>query len=144
MSDLTEIWLIIKTSPVYQVGKLVIFSIIALSWAGMISYVSKDSEKRYKTERARLFFTILTLFTYLLGFLVYVLVRPGKTLEEKKYEKYLESLELGELCPACKKPVDETYTFCPFCGEEIYEACPSCGKKIKESWEYCPHCQAEL
>lgn len=144
MSELSEIWFMARQTVLFQVLKFTFLALIALSWAGMVSYVSKDSEKRFETEKARLFFTILTLFTYLGGFLVYLLVRPGKTLEEKKYEKYLDKIELGELCPVCGKPVDKTHTFCPFCGEEIYEKCPSCGKKVKESWDFCPHCQREL
>lgn len=144
MGELSEIWFMAQQTLLFQVLKFTFLALIALSWAGMVSYVSKDSEKRFETEKARLFFTIFTLFSYLGGFLVYLLVRPGKTLQEKKYEKYLEETKLSSICPSCGRVLKDEFSFCPACGKEVARNCPNCENKVKKDWEFCPNCNQKL
>ncbi len=47
-------------------------------------------------------------------------------------------------CPTCGKTVQENFSRCPYCGEELKLCCPSCGAPVEEGWKICPHCAAPL
>lgn len=43
-------------------------------------------------------------------------------------------------CPACNKPVQGDFKFCPHCGNKNNTVCPSCGKNMMPEWVACPYC----
>ncbi len=56
-------------------------------------------------------------------------------------------------CPNCHKHIDDSCSFCPFCGKDLQEQkvkmddtlrCPSCHGIIHEDDFSCPHCNRKL
>mgnify|MGYP001575359872 CR=1 FL=1 len=47
-------------------------------------------------------------------------------------------------CPACQKPVETGFVYCPHCGASLQKTCPSCGKLKETDWKVCPHCGTQL
>lgn len=70
---------------------------------------------------------VLTLFTNVVGLIIYLVVRP----------------ELQQ-CPACKEPVKADYIVCPLCGARNRETCAHCGRIVDENWNACPYCAASI
>ena len=79
------------------------------------------------------------------GLILYLLLRPRRTLEEE----YLASLEeeallasiAGRLtCPGCGRSVDADWRICPSCTTLLRKACTDCGRILELAWNVCPFC----
>ncbi|MCE5223726.1 zinc ribbon domain-containing protein [bacterium] len=96
----------------------------------------------------------LWLFTTVIVWLLYLLLRPEYTLEEVKliqadqrmkdletkyYEYFL--VKNGKICPVCGLPVEDDYLICPNCFKELKNKCPECGKLVDMNWVLCPYCK---
>jgi RNA polymerase subunit RPABC4/transcription elongation factor Spt4 len=96
---------------------------------------------------AQIFATLLVVLFSAPGALLYLLMRPRETLEEQ-YERALEEeylaqdLEAVGRCPACRRPVQEDFQFCPFCRTPLKQLCVSCGRLLRLDWPNCPYCGA--
>jgi type II secretory ATPase GspE/PulE/Tfp pilus assembly ATPase PilB-like protein/FixJ family two-component response regulator len=44
------------------------------------------------------------------------------------------------LCPACHSAVEETYTVCPSCRNQLHLICSGCGTILKKGWTACAFC----
>lgn len=44
------------------------------------------------------------------------------------------------LCPACHSAVEETYTVCPNCRNQLHLICSGCGAILKKGWTTCAFC----
>ena len=145
MQEFQQILTLIEQSLFFKVLKLSAWAVLFISWVGTISYVSKDSERRYEKKKSQFLTILLPLFLPLLGFLIYFLVRPAQTKAERVYEKELLDLQKDLLtCPHCGAPIKEDFIFCPQCGKEIFDHCPNCGRLVKKDWQYCPYCRKKL
>jgi len=49
-----------------------------------------------------------------------------------------------EGCPACGKPLQQGFRLCPYCGLSLENTCPKCGSKVESSWKFCPNCSAQI
>ena len=99
----------------------------------------------------------LFLSSGILLWLIYLLVRPEYTNEEKKmiqveqktrdlklkYYEY-ELAKSGKICPVCGLPIETEYMICPNCFKELRDKCPSCGKLIEINWTICPYCKKKI
>jgi len=47
-------------------------------------------------------------------------------------------------CPGCRRRVEPSHTFCPYCGRRISKNCSTCGFLVKDDWRICPSCAAPL
>lgn len=106
----------------------VIFAII-LVYLIVLDYVYHDAKKRGMSPW--LWVIIVIFVPYLLGFVIYLLVRtapPG--------EKYV--------CRECSYDLKRDYAFCPKCGISLKMSCPKCKKPIEPDQKFCPYCGHEL
>lgn len=71
---------------------------------------------------------LLTLFTNVIGWATYLVVRGRQR----------------PACPNCGRTLRPAYRACPFCGVQVRRSCPSCGQAVEEAWSFCAHCAAEL
>jgi hypothetical protein len=48
------------------------------------------------------------------------------------------------LCPHCDHEVEKDFLRCPSCLRKLKEACMNCAKPLDPSWTICPYCEAEV
>jgi RNA polymerase subunit RPABC4/transcription elongation factor Spt4 len=79
------------------------------------------------------------------GVLVYLILRPPRTLEEEyqrtlEEEALLQALEDLPLCPGCERRVKEDWQVCPNCHTKLKKTCHNCAKFMELPWNICPYC----
>jgi hypothetical protein len=122
--------------------------IFLVVWIAVIIWVYKDAERRGMSS---LLWALLVFIGNLIGLLIYLIVRQDHPLREEQGTADVEppatasSSEIRTMvCPACQKPVEKSYAFCPHCGATLQPVCRSCGKPADSAWKVCPHCGAPL
>jgi hypothetical protein len=117
-------------------------------WIAVIIWVYKDAERR---GMSGLLWALLVFIGNLIGLLIYLIVRQDHPLREEQGTTSpgppaaVSSSEIKTtVCPACQKPVEKRFAFCPYCGASLQPVCKSCGKPADSAWKVCPHCGAPL
>jgi RNA polymerase subunit RPABC4/transcription elongation factor Spt4 len=120
--------------------------LIAL-WFVLVVWTFRDIESRSRNVVTQIASTMLVVFFYLPGFLLYWLLRPKETLDEAyqrslEEEYLLQDLQELPLCPSCQHYVEDDYQICPHCNTQLKEGCHSCGRLVDLQWSVCPYCAA--
>jgi RNA polymerase subunit RPABC4/transcription elongation factor Spt4 len=120
--------------------------LIAL-WFVLVVWTFRDIEARSRNVVTQIASTMLVVFFYLPGFLLYWLLRPKETLDEAyqrslEEEYLLQDLQELPLCPSCQHYVEDDYQICPHCNMQLKEGCHSCGRLVDLQWSVCPYCAA--
>src|SRR3990170_1244685 len=122
---------------------------LLLLWLSIIVWVYRDIRDRTRD----LGLQVLAVFVVLMffpgfnipGLALYLMMRPGETLEEA-YARSLEEeallREIGDegLCPSCRRFVDRMWRVCPFCQTQLKDVCSKCEQLLSFSWVSCPFC----
>ncbi len=66
-----------------------------------------------------------------------------RELEMQAAEARLAQLEQN-LCPHCDYQVERDFLRCPSCMRKLKEPCQSCGKPLERTWSLCPYCEADV
>jgi len=115
-------------------------------WFASILWVYRDIQARSQDPITQAIGVGISVVFPLVGLPVYMVVRPQETLQEA-YDRQLEQEAiLSELhsvtgCPNCRRPVQDDFQFCAFCGTSLKSACASCSRLLQFSWRVCPTCQ---
>lgn len=120
-------------------------------WIAIIIWVTKDIINRTNNVLFQIFAILTVLLWTPLGIVIYLLVRPNKTLFEQYYEESSvieEDYSIAEKqeeikkinCPNCEYEINPEYKFCPNCRACLKKSCISCNKEIKPDWSCCPYC----
>jgi len=124
------------------------FSIVFLVvlWISLILWTFRDIRRRSRDPLLRILAVILSTILFIPGALVYVLLRPGQTLEEEyqrnlEEETLLQTLEETPLCPGCSRKIKNDWLVCPTCRTRLKKKCISCSKILDLNWEICPYCE---
>jgi len=88
-------------------------------------WVYLDAKKR---RLPAVLWALFTLFTSLIGLLIYALV----------------TRESGPVCPECGERISKRFVVCPYCQTELRGTCPTCGQTVSLGWHYCPSCSTKL
>lgn len=120
--------------------------LIAL-WFVLVVWTFRDIESRSKNVITQIASTMLVVFFYVPGFLLYWLLRPKETLDEAyqrslEEEYLLQDLQELPLCPHCHHYVEDDYQLCPHCNTQLKDNCHSCGRLVDLQWSVCPYCAA--
>jgi RNA polymerase subunit RPABC4/transcription elongation factor Spt4 len=96
---------------------------------------------------ARILAVLVVAVLFLPGIIIYLILRPPRTLEEEyqqslEEEALLQSIEESSLCPGCGRRTRENWTVCPNCHTKLRKACHQCGKLMELPWNLCPYCGA--
>lgn len=122
-------------------------------WVAIIIWVTRDIINRTNNVLLQIFAILTVLLWTPLGIVIYLLIRPSRTLFEKYYEEAsileedlsefnLDDIkdQLKKVCPHCEYEVNAEYKFCPNCRICLKKECISCKKELKPEWTFCPVC----
>lgn len=121
---------------------------LVATWFVLIVWTYRDIEARSKNVVTQVFSTLLAVFFWIPGVLLYMMLRPKETLDEA-YQKSLEEeyllqdLQEVPLCPNCNHFVHDEWQICPHCNTQLREGCHNCGRLVDLRWDICPYCGVE-
>jgi len=127
-------------------------------WIAIIIWVTKDIINRTNNILLQTFSILTVLFWTPLWIVIYLLIRPSKTLFEQYYDEVdieqLQELDLEEnkeikpplnleektQCHNCGYSISNEYKYCPNCRICLKKECLNCKKTISPEWTICPFC----
>ena len=125
-------------------GTLLVVALVVF-WLVVIGWVWIDSSERTSKRGLKIGYILLVIFFNIFGLIIYLIIRPGETIEEiywedleRRYLKY-ETSELGD-CPRCGSQLYPGYVFCTNCGYRLKVKCPQCGVLIDKNHIFCEYC----
>ncbi|MDD4152061.1 MAG: zinc ribbon domain-containing protein [Candidatus Gracilibacteria bacterium] len=132
-------------------------------WIAIIIWVTKDIINRTNNILLQILSIFTVLFLTPLGVVIYLLIRPSKTILEKYYEQgnfepISEDISLEDIeedsceeniiqnnlkCFSCGFAISSDFHFCPNCKIALKKECSSCHKELNAEWKICPYCGKE-
>ncbi len=118
---------------------------LGILWFALVIYVARDIIQRTDNVLFQILVILLNIVLPVFGLLLYLIIRPGKTLLEKYYED-LEYHFLSdqsaekESCPRCESPLSPDYLFCPNCSDKVKKSCTHCKRVYWNHHTLCPFC----
>jgi RNA polymerase subunit RPABC4/transcription elongation factor Spt4 len=120
-------------------------SFLAALWVSLVVWTYRDIRVRARDPLVQILSALLVAVLNIPGVLVYLILRPQRTLEEEyqhtlEEETLLQALEDQPLCPGCERRVREDWQVCPNCQTLLRKPCPQCGRLLELPWNICPYC----
>jgi RNA polymerase subunit RPABC4/transcription elongation factor Spt4 len=114
-------------------------------WLSLIIWTYRDIRRRARDPLARILAVLVVAVLFLPGVLVYLILRPQRTLEEEfqqtlEEEALLQSIEDNAVCPGCGRRIHEEWVACPSCHTRLKKPCHQCGRQMELPWNLCPFC----
>lgn len=118
---------------------------LAALWISFVVWTYRDIRARARDPLVHTLAALLVAVLNLPGVLVYLVLRPPRTLEEEyqrtlEEEALLQALEDLPLCPGCERRVKDDWQVCPNCHTKLKKSCHQCGKLMDLPWNICPFC----
>jgi RNA polymerase subunit RPABC4/transcription elongation factor Spt4 len=118
---------------------------LAALWIALVIWTYRDIRSRARDPLVQILSALLVAVLNLPGVLVYLILRPQRTLEEEyqrtlEEEALLQALEDLALCPGCERRVKDDWQVCPNCHTKLKKTCNECGKLMELPWNLCPYC----
>jgi RNA polymerase subunit RPABC4/transcription elongation factor Spt4 len=118
---------------------------LAALWIALVIWTYRDIRARTRDPLVQILSALLVAVLNVPGVLVYLILRPPRTLEEDyqrtlEEEALLQALEDLPLCPGCERRVRDDWQVCPNCHTKLKKSCHNCGKLMDLSWNICPFC----
>jgi RNA polymerase subunit RPABC4/transcription elongation factor Spt4 len=118
---------------------------IAALWIALVIWTYRDIRNRARDPLVQILSTLLVGLLSIPGVIVYLILRPPRTLEEEyqrtlEEEALLQALEDLPLCPGCERRVKDAWQVCPNCHTKLKKTCEECGNLMELSWNLCPYC----
>lgn len=127
-------------------GFLIYFFLI---WIALIIWVTKDIVNRSKNIFVQVFSILLVTLLNIFGLILYLIIRPSKTLKQRYIEEIEKKMFLDTMsdyynCTKCGTKIEKDFNFCPSCGTSSKTVCKHCGQKVMVDWKICPYCKSEI
>ncbi len=118
---------------------------LAALWVSLVVWTYRDIRSRARDPLVHTLSTLLVAVLNLPGVLVYLILRPPRTLEEEyqrtlEEEALLQALEDLPLCPGCERRVKDDWQVCPNCHTKLKKTCHNCSRLMELPWNICPFC----
>jgi RNA polymerase subunit RPABC4/transcription elongation factor Spt4 len=116
-------------------------------WIAMGIWTFNDIRTRSRDWLSISLAVALVLIFPIIGWILYLMIRPKVTLAEMydralEEESLLRELEETLTCHTCGVPVKENWVYCPNCHSQLQHACPTCGALVRNEWDICVNCGA--
>lgn len=132
----------------YNMLGTIVGVISIIFWLVVTSWIWVDSDERTTSKWMRLFYVLIGLIP-VVGWIIYLIVRPSETIDEiywgdleRRYLKY-EAKDLGD-CPRCGTQLYPGFIFCPNCKKRLKRKCSKCEVYVELEYKYCPHCGNQM
>jgi RNA polymerase subunit RPABC4/transcription elongation factor Spt4 len=114
-------------------------------WLALVIWTYRDMRARHRDRLVHILAALMVALLTLPGVLVYLILRPSRTLEEEyqqtlEEEALLQSIEDQSVCPGCERHIKEDWLVCPTCQTKLHKRCHSCGRLMELPWNICPYC----
>lgn len=118
---------------------------LAALWLSIVIWTFRDIRLRSRDPLIRILALLVVALLFLPGVIVYMILRPRRTLEEEyqqslEEEALLQTIDESQLCPGCGRRVKENWMVCPSCHTKLKKNCHQCGKLMELTWNLCPFC----
>ncbi len=118
---------------------------LVVLWIALIIWTYRDIRARARDPLVQILSALLVAVLNLPGILVYLILRPPRTLEEEyqrtlEEEALLQALEDLPLCPGCERRVRDEWQVCPNCHTKLKKTCHNCSRFMELPWNICPFC----
>ncbi|WKZ50569.1 MAG: zinc ribbon domain-containing protein [Anaerolineales bacterium] len=118
---------------------------LAALWISLVVWTYRDIRTRSRDPLVQILSALLVAVLNIPGVLVYLILRPPRTLEEEyqrtlEEETLLQALEDQPICPGCERRVREDWQVCPNCQTRLRKPCLHCGRLMELPWNICPYC----
>ncbi|MEW6029274.1 MAG: zinc ribbon domain-containing protein [Chloroflexota bacterium] len=118
---------------------------LAALWISLVVWTYRDIRNRARDPLVHILSALLVSVLNIPGVLVYLILRPPRTLEEEyqrtlEEETLLQSLEDLSLCPGCERRVKDDWQVCPNCQTRLKKPCHHCERLMELPWNICPYC----
>lgn len=121
-------------------------------WISIIIWVTRDIINRTNNILLQIISILIPLVLTPFWIIIYLMIRPSKTLFEKSYEEevvvspHIELLSQNEEkhnCFNCWFEIKKDYIYCPNCKTKLKNNCKKCKKEIDSNFKNCPYCWEE-
>src|SRR5207237_1619237 len=134
-----------QVERVLRIGITVIAAYLVALWIASIWWAFRDIRSRTNDLFLQLAATLLVTVFSFPGLLIYMILRPPKTLaelyeESLEEEAFLQGIEIQTACPVCKNRADPEFVFCPWCQTRLKRLCTRCERPLMLRWKLCPYC----
>jgi RNA polymerase subunit RPABC4/transcription elongation factor Spt4 len=114
-------------------------------WLSLVIWTFRDMRARSRDVLAQILAAAVVAVLNLPGLIIYLILRPPKTLAEQyeqslEEEALLQEIEDRRVCPGCSRQVREDWQLCPNCLTKLKKSCENCGKLLDLPWTVCPFC----
>ena len=114
-------------------------------WVALVVWTYRDMRSRHRDRLVHILAALMVALLNLPGVLVYLILRPARTLEEEyqqtlEEEALLQSIEDQSVCPGCERRIKDDWLVCPSCQTKLRKPCHSCGRLMDLPWDICPYC----
>jgi RNA polymerase subunit RPABC4/transcription elongation factor Spt4 len=114
-------------------------------WVALVIWTYRDVRARARDRLVHFLAAALVALLNLPGILVYLVLRPSRTLEEEyqqtlEEEALLQSIEDQSVCPGCERRIKDDWLVCPSCQTKLRKPCHVCGRLMELPWNICPYC----
>jgi RNA polymerase subunit RPABC4/transcription elongation factor Spt4 len=137
------------SSPMVQFVLYSIVFYLFIVWLAAAYWAFRDMHDRTENPAlpyvAAALILITTPFFFVLGVVVYRVIRPAERLGEV-YERnlaeeaLLAEVEVVRTCSGCDRRVDEEWIICPWCRTRLNRVCPNCERLVGLDWTLCAWC----
>src|SRR3990170_136370 len=118
---------------------------LAALWLSLVIWTFRNVRSRARDPLARILAVLVVAVLFLPGIIIYLILRPPRTLEQEyqqtlEEEALLQAIEESPLCPGCGRRIKEKWVICPNCHTKLRKNCHQCGKLMELPWNLCPYC----
>ena len=125
---------------------------VVVLWVATAYFVLRDARRRSTSIVFALFALVIGFIPPFLGPLVYLVVRPPRTLDEERAlaleEQTLLDIDRDPVptrpCPSCGRDIEADFVLCPYCRTQFARRCQSCDRILRLGWPVCPYCAEEV
>jgi RNA polymerase subunit RPABC4/transcription elongation factor Spt4 len=120
---------------------------LAALWLSLVIWTYRDIRRRTKDPLARILAVLVVAVLFLPGIVIYLILRPARSLDEEyqhtlEEEALLQAIEDAALCPGCGRRIRDNWIVCPNCHTKLKKTCHQCSRLMELPWNLCPFCGA--